>query len=102
MEDFINRIIEIDKQAKSIVVDEETLKAEADKEIAEKTAIIKAEIDKKIEDEVEKFSVETKKASEDKLGEKKKYYDKISEEFGDIYEKQSEQWVDELVKRTLA
>ncbi len=101
MEDFINRIIEIDKQARKMTVDTDALKAKADEEIAKINEAVKAKYDQKTEKAVSEYREQSEKQSEQKLADKKAYYEKISEDFGKVYEQNKDRWVDELVKRSI-
>lgn len=102
MNDFISRIIEIDKQARKIAVDTDTLKAQADKEIAKANQQYKKEIDVKTDKQVEKYKLSEQKASDDRLSAKQDYYAKTADDFGKIAQRDSDKWVDELVKRALS
>lgn len=102
MNDFISRIIEIDKQAREIAVDADTLKAQADAVIAKENAEYKREIDEKTEKQVEDYKLSEQKRSEQKLLAKQDFYAKTAEGFGEIAKRESEKWVDELVSRSLS
>lgn len=102
MNDFISRIIEIDKQAREIAVDTDTLKAQADKEIAEACEQYKKEINEKTDKKVEEYKLSEQNASEKRLNAKQSYYAETAEGFGEIAKRESDKWVDELVKRALS
>lgn len=102
MNDFINRIIEIDKQARMVAVDADTLKAQADAVIAKANAEYQQEIDEKTEKQVEDYRISAEKSSEQKLRAKQDYYAKTAESFGEIAKRDSDKWVDELVSRALS
>ena len=102
MNDFISRIIEIDKQARKIAVDADTLKAKADAEIAKANAEYKKKIDEKTDKQVEDYRAAQQNASDNRLKSKQEYYAKTAEGFGDIANRESDKWVDELVRRALS
>lgn len=102
MEDFISRIIEIDKQARQIAVDADSLKAQADKEIAEKNAQVKKETDAKTAAAVEKFKADEQQRSDKKLAEKKALYEQQAQQFDAVFKQNKENWAEELCKRALS
>lgn len=101
MEEFISRIIEIDRQARQLTVDPDALKAQADREIAQQNSRLKEQIDKQTESEIEQYRKDCTAAAEKTLRDKKEYYESMSAHFDDVYRQNGKAWEDELVRRTL-
>ena len=102
MEDFISRIIEIDRQAREIAVDTDLLKKQADEDIAKKNALVKKKYDDITAAAVEKFKTEEQQRSQKKLEEKRELYENQAEQFDSVFKQNKQPWADELCKRALS
>ena len=84
MEDFISRIIEIDRQAREIAVDTDLLKKQADEDIAKKNALVKMKYDDITAAAVEKFKTEEQQRSQKKLEEKRELYENQASQMAEL------------------
>ncbi len=101
MEDFIKRIIEIDKKAQELSVDKKYMQNKAEEEIQIECKKIKNKIDEKTEKAIEEYSLNLEKETNKKLNKKRTYYDSISNNFDLLYKANKTRWIYELVNRSL-
>ena len=101
MEDFIKRIIEIDKKAQKLSVDKQAMQNKADEEIKIECQKIKNKIAEKTEKTIEEYSLNLEKETNKKLNKKRAYYNNISDNFDLSYNTNKTRWIYELVNRSL-
>lgn len=101
MEDFIKRIIEIDKKAQKLSVDKQAMQNKADEEIKIECQKIKNKIAEKTEKTIEEYSLNLEKETNKKLNKKRAYYNNISDNFDLSYNANKTRWIYELVNRSL-
>ena len=99
MEDIIQKIVDVEKQALSIDAETESISAQIVREIEEETARLEKEALESAEDKV-------KRMAEERAAEAEREIARIQAESGeklqalqDIYAKNRERWINEIVKR---
>ena len=101
MEEFIKRIIEINKEAEKMTSNIGEMRKTADQEIAEELKRMSVEAKEQADAEVEKYRHDLSSEMRKKLESKNAEYDSCLEAFDSIYKQHHNEWVDTLVKRAV-
>ncbi len=102
MENMVKRILEIDKQMRSLSVDTDSCRAQTEKEIADEIARIKDEYNDKLDAQRLKIKKIESEAADKKLAERKADAEKELAEMRSKADSNMSKWVDEIFNRTLA
>lgn len=101
MEEFIKKIIEIDKQARESVQDYDTLRKNADEEIAKINEKAKEDAWAENEKKIEKYRLVTEQETAKRLDNKRRFYENTAEKFGKIYDEKKDEWANTLARRAI-
>ena len=101
MENIVNRILEIDKQARQLTMNAEDLQAKADVEIARGTEKMQADFAKQSQQKIARLKEQELQRVNTKLQEKESQTNALLKQLEDDYQQHSEDWVKALVSHVL-
>lgn len=101
VEAFIKRILEIDKQAKTMTLDKDELIRKTDLEVDEIVAKISEESKNETKKIIELFNKSEIKNGDKKLAKKEEEYNEILAKFDESFKANRENWANEIVNRII-
>lgn len=101
MEEFIKRIIEINKEAEKMTSNIGEMRKTADREIAAELQNMNSKAKQEADAEVEKYRNDFSEEMRKKFESKNAEYDSFLEAFDSIYAQHRDEWIDTLVKRAV-
>ncbi len=101
MENIVNRILEIDKQARQLTMNAEDLQAKADVEIAQETKKIQADFEEQAKQQIIHLKEQESQRVETKLQEKETQTDTLLAQLEQDYQQHGADWVKTLVSHVL-
>lgn len=101
MENIVNRILEIDKQARQLTMNAEDLQAKADVEIARETEKMQADFAKQSQQKIARLKEQELQRVNTKLQEKESQTNALLKQLEDDYQQHGEDWVKALVSHVL-
>lgn len=101
VENFIKRILDIDKQAQSITVDKNALRLDADKEIDAQVEAMTREYADAADKAVEEYEKQETAVVERKLKQREEDYNRLIIAFDKNYSENKDKWIAELTKRAI-
>ena len=99
METMVKKILEIDSRLQNLSVDKEQEMKKADRKIQEKIADINKKYDEMFNEQAQKIFIEETENANIKIYNKENEVNNIIDRMNSQYEKNCENWVDEIFNR---
>lgn len=101
MQDMVAKIISMDQKEREITSEAEFDLAKYEEEIKLYKETVRSEYLGRARKRIEKNKVKEQEKAENLLKLEKKKFDKYIKSLDNVYQKNNEAWIDEIVKRTL-
>lgn len=102
MEDMIKKIIAIDRHAREITEAAVEQKLQAEKDISQAKAKLREDYLQRANERLKRLEQEHRQISEESFQENKRKYDESLEQLASLDSSRHAEWVDQLVKQSLA